>query len=153
MTGVKNLSSNFQSASKHNQTKYAPSVHNPNNISINNSMQSNSFVQNSILTQNNNTTNNSKSSSPYKTESLLKYKMKKLINKIPLHNNSEVSSDHGSAAPSPMGSPINSVRQRHAHKMVEPVSNPIYNSTNYNNNSTSFYNNVSFKSSSDKTCA
>lgn len=151
------MSINFHSAAKHNQTPSAKYTSNANNISINNSMQSNSFVQNSILTQNNNTTNHAKlqsSSTPHKSESLLKNKMKKLINKIPLHNNSEVSSDHGSAAPSPMGSPINSVRQKHAQKMVEPVSNPIYNSTNYNNNnSTSFYNNVSFKSSSDKTCA
>jgi hypothetical protein len=93
MTGmIKNQNTNQQaqqSAIKQNQLpitnmKYAPLVHNYNNINISNSIQSSSSAQNSIFTFHNNNNNNQTKeaktnlNSPLiKTESVLKNKMKK----------------------------------------------------------------------------
>lgn len=143
-------------AMKHNQlpiaTKYHPA-------SLSNSIQSSSSAaQNSFFAFHNKTTTPLKptsNSSLQKTESVLKSKMKKLINKIPTR---QLNQD--STTPSPLSSPMSSsVRQKHA--LVEPSTNPMYDdngtptSSSSNLNASSFYpiNNVSeFETSlNDKT--
>ena len=156
-------------------TKYAPLVHNHNynnsNISISNTLFQSSGSSSIFGFNNHNTSNqiqaktpsskiaqlnnisSNNSNLPQKTESLLRNKMKKFINKIPTSSNSN------SMNVSLPGSPLGSVRQKHSHKMVEPISNPIYNAPNSGFNSSSstnnsFYNNVSLKASfTDKTFA
>ncbi len=170
------------SAAKHNQlpiaNKYAPLVPNANNS-----------VQNSILAFSNNNNSSAKgghnspfkfnnttptttttttttsaatstSSSLQKAESVLKSKMKKLMNKMPTRQEAATIGGDGN------GQPVvtNSVRARHAEKLVEPSANPAYDglasyasgasgASGHGSGSSSFYNNVSeFETSlSDKT--
>jgi len=141
-------------------TKYSPLVHNHNfnniNIGNNNTLQSSgsnsifgfdSNSQSKTQASKNGQLTNTNSNIPQKTESLLRNKMKKLINKLP------TSSHSNSMNVSSPSSPVASVRQKHNHKMVEPTTNPIYNAPNSRPVNNSFYNNVSLKTSFDKTFA
>ncbi len=141
-------SSQQTNAMKHNINNNQAAVATKYTIYNNNSVHSS--VSNSIFVPKiDQLTNkiNSTSQIPQKNESLLRNKMKKLINKLP------TSSHSNSISISSPSSPVTSVRQKHNHKMVEPTTNPMYDRQKNEPANNSFYNNVSLKTSFDKTFA